>query len=82
MPYAVRSKPPASDAPAAGCQCAPWRTVRQESHVMRGITSVIARPISGSAIGKPIATTTALAITASETVVVRVRAVVRMRAWR
>ena len=34
---------------------------------MRRITSVIARPISGSAIGTPIATTAAEATTASET---------------
>ena len=42
----------------------PARTVCHECHVMRRITSVIARPINGSAIGTPSATTAALATTA------------------
>ena len=42
----------------------PPRTVRQDCQVMRRITSVIARPISGSAMSSPIATTAALATTA------------------
>ena len=50
-------------------QCAwSWpRTVRHDCHVMRRITKVIARPMSGSATGRPMATTAADAITASET---------------
>ena len=48
-------------------QWEPPRTVSQERQVMRRITRVIARPISGSAIGTPSATTAAEATTASET---------------
>jgi hypothetical protein len=43
------------------------RTVRHDCQVMRRMTSVMARPMSGSAIGRPIATTTAEAMTASDT---------------
>ena len=43
------------------------RTVRQESHVIFRITSVIARPIKGSAIRRPSATASALRTTPSET---------------
>lgn len=42
----------------------PPRTVHHESQVILMITAVIPRPISGSAIGKPMATTMALATTA------------------
>jgi hypothetical protein len=42
----------------------PALTVHQESQVILRITAVIARPISGSAIGRPRATTKALATTA------------------
>src|SRR4051812_39686208 len=42
-------------------------TVRHDCQVTRRITSVIARPIIGSAIGAPSATTMALATTPSET---------------
>jgi len=42
----------------------PARTVARDCQVMRRITSVIARPIKGSAIGAPSATTIAEAITA------------------
>jgi hypothetical protein len=40
------------------------RTVRQDCQVILKITPVIARPMSGSAIGAPSATTTAEATTA------------------
>jgi hypothetical protein len=40
---------------------------RQDSQVMRRITTVMARPMSVSAIGTPSATTAAEATTASET---------------
>ena len=43
------------------------RTVRHDCRVIRRITNVMARPISGSATSSPSATTAALAITASET---------------
>ena len=43
------------------------RTVRQERSVMRRITSVMPRPISGSATWRPSASAAALATTASET---------------
>ena len=43
------------------------RIVRQESQVMRRMTTVIARPISGSAISTPSVTVIALATTASDT---------------
>ena len=51
-----------------GSQCAwptsPLRTVTHDCQVMRRMTTVMPRPMSGSAIGNPIATTIALAITA------------------
>src|SRR6266508_3217095 len=49
--------------PDHGASDAHDRTVRHDCHVMRRITSVIARPISGSAIGAPRETTTALETT-------------------
>src|SRR4029077_7860774 len=53
-----RGLPPS---PYGSCR---WpRTVRQDCHVMRRITSVMARPMSASATGAPSATTAADAIT-------------------
>ena len=49
------------------CACSWPRTVRHDCHVMRRMTRVIARPMSGSAIGMPMATTAAEATTASDT---------------
>ena len=49
------------------CACSWPRTVRHDCHVMRRMTNVIARPMSGSAIGTPRATTAAEAMTASDT---------------
>jgi hypothetical protein len=45
----------------------PARTVRQERQVMRRITPLIAKPITGSATCTPSATTTAEAATPRET---------------
>ena len=55
---------PVLTAPTVMGAQSPSRTVRQDCRVMRRITSVIARPMSGSAISRPMATTAALATTA------------------
>jgi len=49
------------------CACGRARTVTQDCPVIRRITSVMTRPMTGSAKGTPIATTAAEAITASDT---------------
>lgn len=49
------------------CAWSPVRTVLQDCQVMRRMTAVMTRPMIGSPIGTPIATTRADATTASET---------------
>jgi branched-subunit amino acid ABC-type transport system permease component len=62
-----RRRPPDRTRQTAWSWSAPWQIVCHERQVIRRMTSVIANPINGSTTGTPTATTTALAITASET---------------